>query len=365
MEQASVTKQQVADKCRVSSDTVTEWLTGEDSPSKTQFNNLVALLKRPTSFFFLAEPPALDTIPPSFRHPPGEMATRRLLPEEARAVRRARRFQRISEWIRTSSGTPAPVLPLASPNDSPSDVAEAARRVFAWSPQDQFEAESVSMASHALRARLESHGLIFLNLPLTDKGCRGFSLYNAYAPLIAVNTAYNQAARIFSACHELGHLILKTESICETHSPHDLESWCDSFAAAFLMPKSDVIAEYDRLKLQQFSKGAIAKAQKLASRFNVSLRAAAIRLIDLGFEPASYYFALSATEFKSGRGGGTGETSPQRRLREWGTTYPQLLLSAEERNLLTRQDILEYLNLSNTQLRILQELLIRHVSADE
>jgi hypothetical protein len=61
---------------------------------------------------------------------------------------------------------------------------------------------------------------------------------------------------------------------------------------------------------------------------------------------------------KPGGGGGGGATSPQIRLREWGARYPRLLLQAEELGLLGRQDLLEYLNLSNTQLNYLVEELI-------
>src|SRR5690349_22523621 len=72
MEQASVTYQQVATRCKVDPQTVEEWLRGEGSPSKTQFNALVALLKRPSAFFFLPKPPSEAAVPAAFRHPPGE-----------------------------------------------------------------------------------------------------------------------------------------------------------------------------------------------------------------------------------------------------------------------------------------------------
>jgi Zn-dependent peptidase ImmA (M78 family)/transcriptional regulator with XRE-family HTH domain len=356
MEQSAVTEQDVAARCKVDLETVREWLSGEDSPSKTQFNGLVALLKRPSAFFFLAKPPAQAAVTAEFRHPPGETAGRRLLPEEARAVRRARRFQKVSEWVITRSGSAAPILPIATAEDPPEAVADTVRRFFDWTPEDQFNAKDVSTAAKALRARLESFGLLVLHLPLSVNGCRGFSLYNRFAPLIAVNTAYNDAARLFSVGHELGHLILQNESICSNRSSYKLETWCDSFAAAFLMPRN-AVDKFVGSELFSLPRTSPARAQKLASRFKVSIRAAAIRLIDLRHAPEDYYALIDRTEFKVGGGGGGGETSPEKRLREWGTTYPQLLLSAEERNLLTRQDVLEYLNLSNTQFQTFRELL--------
>jgi Zn-dependent peptidase ImmA (M78 family)/transcriptional regulator with XRE-family HTH domain len=356
MEQASVTEQQLADRCGVSPQTVTDWLAGAEQPSKTQFKKLAALLRRQSAFFFLPQPPAHDAVPAAFRHPPGESQGRILLPEEANAIRRARRFQRVSEWVLTSSGAKAHPLPVATVEDSTEHVAALARRYFNWSPQDQFNSKDISAANRALRDRLEGFGFIVLHFPLGEQGCRGFSLYNKFAPVIAVNTAYNIAARTFSYGHELGHLILQSDSICANRSDYAVEKWCDSFSAAFLMPRA-AVENFLEQELPDREKNSVITAQRLAGRFKVSLRAAAIRLIDLKFEPPQFYQLVDRGDFKSSGGGGGGETSPEKRLREWGTTYPQLLLSAEERKLLTRQDVLEYLNLSNSQFNTFRELL--------
>ena len=63
--------------------------------------------------------------------------------------------------------------------------------------------------------------------------------------MVAVNTAWNESARIFTLFHEMGHLIARTSSACvesvHTRSRTDpVERWCERFAADVLMPNKDV-----------------------------------------------------------------------------------------------------------------------------
>jgi Zn-dependent peptidase ImmA (M78 family) len=231
-----------------------------------------------------------------------------------------------------------------------------------WSVERQIEAPSELMVLRDLRGILEANNLLVLQLPLgergksEDRGHRGFSLYDSLAPLIAVNSAYNYSARIFSYVHELGHLFIRNDSICSQVPDHRIERWCEQFAAAFLLPRHSV-AEF---VIRAFGQGPVeefAQVQKIARHFKVSLRAVTVRLIQLDRANQGLYELVDtkADFHKPGGGGGGGATSPQIRLREWGARYPRLLLQAEELGLLGRQDLLEYLNLSSTQLRSLEE----------
>ncbi len=76
---------------------------------------------------------------------------------------------------------------------------------------------------------------------------RGFSLWDDDAPLIAVNSAWNPAARVYTLFHEYGHLLSRTSSVClervgvKISRPTDpAERWCKEFAAAALLPWSGV-----------------------------------------------------------------------------------------------------------------------------
>ena len=355
MEQAGISEEEVAERCKVGKGLVAAWLAGDAQPTKTQFNSLVSLLRRPTAFFFLSAPPNDAAVPASFRHPPRDDDKRGISVAESNAVRTARRLQRVSRWILTEEEAPPPKLPEATMAEGAEAVADRVRVFLSWSTTDQRRAADSSAVVRLLRARLEETGFLVLHLPLGKAGCRGFSLYDPFAPVVAINTAFNAAARVFSYGHELGHLVLHTDGICANRPDEGVERWCEEFSAAFLMPRSDVAALVAELRGSAMDFRAV---QRLATRFKVSLRAAALRLIRLNYAKARLYEEVDqAADFKSGSGGAGGATSPEIRLREWGRTYPRLLLDAEEQSLLTRDDILEYLNLSNTQLTTLRQQL--------
>jgi hypothetical protein len=214
MDQGGYGDEDVANRCRVTPALVAQWRSGDAQPTKTQFSQLVALLKRPSMFFFLPDPPVDIGIPPSFRHPPGEQIQRRLLPVEARAIRTARRLQRISAWVLRKRGKEPTELPRLSTDRTPERAALVASEHIDWQVSNQLRARNPSVVVEQLRELFEDMGLLVLHLSLTADGCRGFSLYSEYTPLIAINTHYDAPARVFSYIHELGHLLTRTDSIC-------------------------------------------------------------------------------------------------------------------------------------------------------
>jgi hypothetical protein len=64
-----------------------------------------------------------------------------------------------------------------------------------------------------------------------------------------------------------------------------------------------------------------------------------------------YDHVEALAEFKGKKGFSNDNTTPAVRLREWGASYAQLLIDAERAGLLGRADVLEYLNVSDRQLR--------------
>jgi Zn-dependent peptidase ImmA (M78 family) len=135
-----------------------------------------------------------------------------------------------------------------------------------------------------------------------------------------------------------------------------LERWCEQFAAAFLLPERPFLSFVEG----EFGLDATRDRQQirfLANRFKVSMSAVTVRLIRLGLAPQDLYSNILNldADIKKRGGGMGGATSPQIRVREWGRSYPRLILNAERAGLLQRHDVLEYLNLSASQLPALQE----------
>jgi hypothetical protein len=117
MEQAGVDDRELAQKCRTTAQEVRAWRAGDSQPGKTEFNRLVARLRRPRAVYFLPKAPADDPVMASFRHPPGATADRTLIDREQTSIRTAERIQQVGRWTRRQTAVEPDSWPhLARPS---------------------------------------------------------------------------------------------------------------------------------------------------------------------------------------------------------------------------------------------------------
>jgi hypothetical protein len=197
MEQSGVDPDDLAGRAKTDPSAVLSWLQGDARPTKTQFRAIVGMLRRPAAFFLLPSPPTEAAIPAAFRHPPGR-PQHEAARAEIDAALTARRVQRVARWTAERVGdrrwTEDPVRAVDE-GTSPSDAAAIAVAWLDWSTAEQRGAASASAVVKLVRAKLEDHGVLALQLSIGEDGCRGFSLNDEIKPLVAVNTAYNPQAR--------------------------------------------------------------------------------------------------------------------------------------------------------------------------
>ena len=356
MREAGLDDQALAARLHTSSDAVASWRTGRTQPGVTKFRQISQVLKRPSAFFLRTSPPTDQGLPPSFRHRAGGAPGDEITPSERDAVRTARRIQSVQRWLRQRDNRPPVVLGSVSEARHPESEASRVADTLGWSFSSS-AATSPTDLTRRLRTWLEARGVIVLLLSIGEEGCRGFSLSDAHAPVIAINTGYKGGARPFTLLHELAHLLRGDDSVCAGYARTAGERWCERFAAAFLMPRGEVEAWVDR----QIGVGgvitAIADVRATATNFNVSARAAAIRLEEVGRGADGLYDAVDAgLDFTSGGFGGGGETRPQKRLREFGLPYAKALLDAERAGVIGRYELLDYLRIQTMDVEPLRAL---------
>jgi Zn-dependent peptidase ImmA (M78 family) len=210
--------------------------------------------------------------------------------------------------------------------------------------QQQFQWSNASIAFDAWRSALEALGATVVQYPIGARSCRGFSLWDERCPLIAVNTAWRDEARVFSLFHELGHLITRTNSACPAQpvlinsSADPAERWCETFSAALLIP-ADSLQTVDHVDN-------MTRVVSLARRYRVSLRAMALRLIDLQKATWDLYEAiLPASDAKPHGGGGGGRNRREIREDEIGRRSAEVFVSAVEREIISQSQALDYLDI--------------------
>lgn len=336
----------------VTSATIESWRAGASQPSLTHLRALASKLKRPLAAFLLPHPPRLPVPALEFRRAPGEQR-RHLNPDERRLVRSAARLQRVLSWINRELQRPQVGLPRASIKASAESAAVETRDRLKAAGLDPQSQPSSSAAFQWWRSALEQSGVFVLMLPMGAEACRGFSLWDDDAPLVAVNTAWSAEARTFTLFHEYGHLLTRTNSACLEGTHHRasaqsdaVERWCEQFAAAAILPLADL---QQVLSSHGWQRGVtdVGIVVKIAKHFKASLRATTLRLIGLGVAGWELYRSLPPTaDRKPSGGGGSGRDRTQVRHDQYGDYAMKLFAAALQREVVSGGDVLDYLDLS-------------------
>jgi Zn-dependent peptidase ImmA (M78 family)/transcriptional regulator with XRE-family HTH domain len=355
----------VAERLRVASDTLEEWQTGKSLPTKTDFSRLVEVLKRPSAIFFLPAPPQTAVKALSFRRAHTETETI-ATPEESRWIRVTSRLQEAASLVLERMGHDAVPLRVVTTSSDPEAVGESERRLSDVSVETQTSWRSVGEAFAAWRGYLESLGVMVFNLRLGRSGCKGFSLWDERAPLVALNTAYGKQARTYTLFHEYAHLLTRTNSVCTSINAFGVsagdptERWCEKFAAAYLLPRGSFVGHAQRLIRTGETIG-FPLVSRIATHFKVSLRAVALRLVEVGLAGWDLYTEvdrIARIKEQEPRGGrGKGLKKHQRRVEEFGRWLPEVLLRGVGRDVLDTHDVLDYLDISTGDLSQLKKAL--------
>jgi Zn-dependent peptidase ImmA (M78 family)/DNA-binding XRE family transcriptional regulator len=350
IEESGYDLEQIAHEINVPLATIAQWISGDSRPTLTHARKLANKLHRPLAAFLLPEPPDSRPLAVEFRHPARD--ERELNPSERRHIRRAARFQEIFSWLERELEIERPRTPSASVNDDPVSVASAARDVLGISATDQRRWATPSAAFDAWRAALEGTGHLVFLFSMGNDACSGFSLWDEFAPVVAINTAWNESARIFTLFHEMAHLITRTSSACvesvrATSRTDPVERWCEQFAAAFLMPATDVETTLRQSGLSSRNPLTDLRfAKSFASLYKVSLRAAVIRLIELNAATWDLYDKIPCiSDKKPPGGGGRGRNRTEIREDQFGERATSLLLTGVQQDILDRSQAVELLDI--------------------
>ena len=274
---------ELEERLKVPGETIDGWLVGDGQPNMTQFKRLKAILKRPAAIFFMDTPPIPTESSVAMRFAFGA-TDRSRSPEERLAIRNASRIQKFVGSIQADLGRRFEELPSASTNEDPEHVAGALRSEYFGVPiEEQMSWNSPAGAFRHWRALIEDAGVLVFLYSLGERSARGFSFAAEPPPVIGVSTTWHPSVRVYTLFHELGHLVTRTSSCCvegavERPTEDPTERWCETFAAAFLMPRQDMRT----LIGHRASGDPISTAAWLANRLHVSRKSALLRLVELG-----------------------------------------------------------------------------------
>jgi Zn-dependent peptidase ImmA (M78 family)/DNA-binding XRE family transcriptional regulator len=168
----------------------------------------------------------------------------------------------INEWIEARFTLPRPDVPSLT-GRAPAMAAQEVRA--RWGLGEQPIGNIVHL--------LEAHGIRVFSLTDDTKDLDAYCLNWHGQPFLLLSREKSGERQRFNAAHELGHLVLHGED--RVPNGPEAEAEANQFAAAFLMPKSGVLA-------QSLHNASVHRILQAKTRWNVAAMAMAHRANELG-----------------------------------------------------------------------------------
>lgn len=355
-ESAGLSPEEAAHKAQVKPEQLLAWEAGDRRPTIHQLRTLGSIYKRPLAVFFLSHAPKAFQPMHDFRRLPGEVAGIES-PRLRLEIRRAEyRRQVVLDLYALRGEAPPSFTSGAKVSEDPEVVGGRLRATLNLSYRAQTELATDYDAWNAWRAAVEGLGVLVCQAEKVDVSeMRGFSLAKDPLPVIVTNIKDAPRGRIFTLLHELVHLLLSEEGLCDLseHSsvpPEErkVEVFANRVAAAVLMPAQELLAE-DLLKRHHTGpRWSGDELLVLSRRFQVSQEAMLRRLLTLGRTTPEFYQAkreeflgvYKALEEKER----AGFAPPDRMaVATAGPTYVRLVLSSYYQEHITTSDLCDFL----------------------
>jgi Zn-dependent peptidase ImmA (M78 family) len=282
----------------------------------------------------------------------------------------AQQRRRLALELSEDADDEIPAFDLSTTIESdPERVAETIRGALDITPFDRLEWRNDRegyTAFNALRSRIEQRGvLVFQTNRVRSDEISGFAIAERPMPIIVVTRSNTPATRrSFSLLHELTHIMLRQSGVSDIDvedavSPENrgVEIFCNSVAAATLIPREDLLSEArvmaQRPRSTSWSDDTI---RELARSYSVSREAIVRRLLTFGLTTENFYRAKRAEylrEFQKrkaerdvNREGKDFVTNPPRdAVSNFGKPLVQLILNSYHQDRMSLSEVSGYLGI--------------------
>jgi len=274
---------EVAKKLRTTEDKIKSVEEGKGKLILTQIKKLAEIYKCPLAAFFSDRIPPLPHLT-DFRI----NRDKRMTPQVYLAKRRA--YYLLSEIERITDKTS--IIPQFPDDTKPERLAIEFRRHLGIK---LIKSKRPKEILRFYKGEIEKKMFIpIIEYPFKADDVRAFSIFSRIS-ITVLNEEDSPQVKLFSLFHEIGHLLRKISGICsieiEPEQKEEIESFCNKFAAEFLVPAEDLKFEIKRLKLGTFDFNSITKLSKI---YGVSKQVIMLRLLWLRYIDREQY-----QEFKS------------------------------------------------------------------
>ena len=364
-ESAGLSQEELSKKIRSGQVNVPEW-ESSDSPvlvTGSQLQYIADAVKRPTAALLLDAPPQGQSIPKDFRRPtirPAQHSS-----ELSRAIRRARRLQRVASRLLTTLGeTVSSDVPTGfNVNADPTETAMEIRKRLNISVDYHLQWNDSYGALRGWRSLIEDQNVLVFSGDFPRDEAQGFSLSDSEPCVIMLSGKDSPSARIFTLWHEFGHILIRDTGMCitedipyqsqETTFQRRVEDWCNRFAGAMLVD-NELLRSAEQLESIVHSHSAYElKLRSLANHFKVSQYVILFRMRHLNiipYERFRFEYDRVTREQVQLRHEQRGQRTQNVRrnisrlvVRDRGERFTRTLLYAFDRGIITHSHIVDYL----------------------
>jgi Zn-dependent peptidase ImmA (M78 family)/transcriptional regulator with XRE-family HTH domain len=364
---AGLSADELAIRLSVDTTRVSAWEQGKERIPISKLRQFAQIVHRPLAAFLLSTPPVESGLPKDFRSIPGSGGPRLFTPETLLAVRKARRVQAAFAALNPEAASRTRRrLPSIRTDENPETA--AAKVVgplgfYEWPAVPRFKTDRVAL--HTWRESVEKNGVLALQLPFPVDDARGFSLVDEGVPTLVLSENDSPKARVFTLFHELCHVLLRTEGICDPFSVgygagRSVEAFCNHFAGAALVPSEALLPELPNWQLE------LDDVRDLSNRFQVSSEVILRRLLILGrLKQAEHsrlvgeYRALFASKKRQRRSAMGGRDIALARVNEYGGAYVSAILDSAKRGEISASEVADLLDIRLKHLENIESLAVR------
>jgi Zn-dependent peptidase ImmA (M78 family)/DNA-binding XRE family transcriptional regulator len=287
---SKVTVDDAAKAAKVEPETLEEWEAGDGAPTVSQLRNLAGKYHFPLAVFYLPKPPT-DFLPlRDFRRLPNAN-DRTISAELALHIRDAHQRRELALELHDDLGEPVRPFPLrATLDDSPEAVGEEVRKFFGLTDADQRKAARELRAFDFWRRKLEGKDILVFVVggphnSVDTNEMRGFAIARNEVPVITVNGRdSSQGGKCYTLLHELAHVLLGESALTNgdggTAEDQKIERFCDSVAAAALMPR-DLMLSFPQVRPDGERGWNDEELRTMANAIGVSREAFLLRLVTM------------------------------------------------------------------------------------
>lgn len=281
------------------------WENNDGSPTYAQLIKLAKAYRRPVLTFFLSNPPKREVNLLDFRTLGNKETEINTFEAEFSAlVRQSGAIQKsVREILQESNKEPFSFVGSITLPSDPVEVAHNIRDTLNCDFTNQRRILTVQSLFSFIRDKSEEKGIYVIvqgnlgskHTNMSPDVFRGFTISDKLAPFIIINPNDTKTANVFTLVHELCHVWLGDTGVSNWNSLNikepkptiQNEQFCDQVAAEFLVPKINLLKQWESLTIGYEADVVI---KRIARQSKVSPIVIARRLLEFNkISPEAYW----------------------------------------------------------------------------